>query len=528
MKTDVSGIMKRFSGAMIQPVMFLAAAGILLSLCVIMRMSFFPAPIVAVGDFIYNLMMNGMMNNLAVIFTVGLTCALAKKQKTDAAVISIVSFLCFLYANNGWLAQTGGLIEAESLVGTGQAMVFGVQVIDMGVFVGLILGSVNGWLFNKFCDVKFPDVVRIYGGTRLVMMLCVFAAALIGIAACYVWPLVSGALISLQGFIEGSGNIGLFVYGFLNRALIPTGLHHLIYMPFMFSSVGGVAEIAGETYVGATPIYLAELGNLASITQMDPSVKYMIFGFAKIFGSIGTVLAFIATAKPEKKAETRALLIPLAFTAVVAGITEPLEFMYLFVSPLLFLVHSVLDGLFQVILFVAGYSVQLSNITTIFTSLLIFPQELSHQWVIIPVGLGAIFAWFVIFRFLILKFNLKTPGREDDGEEIDLAQIGAAAAASLKPGASASAPVAATEDDSHNIQDLIDGLGGSENIESVLNCFTRLRVDLVDMGKIDEAVINRYENKGIVRGKNNVQIIIGMKVQDVCDSLKTALGRPLE
>lgn len=524
MKTDFAGLMKRFSGAMIQPIMFLAVAGILLTLSVIARMSIFPAPVVAVGDFMYNLMMNGMINNLAIIFCIGLTCALAKKQKGDAAVIGLVSFLCFLYANNGWLTATGGLIEAESLVGTGQGIVLGVQVVDMGVFIGIILGSINGWLFNKFSDVRFPDAVAIYGGTRLVFILAVLAAGLVGIAACYVWPIVSAGLMSLQTFIEQSGNIGLFVYGFLNRILIPTGLHHLVYMPFMFSSVGGVAEIAGQEYVGATPIYLAEIGNIGAITQMDPSVKYMLFGFGKIFGSIGTVLAFVLTAKPEKRAQTRALLIPVLVCAVVAGITEPLEFMYLFVSPLLFLVHSILDGLFQVILFVAGYGVQLSNLTTIFSSLIVVPMELSHVWVIIPVGLAAIVVWFLVFRFLILKLDLKTPGREDDGEEIDLSQMNAQTVAAAKKGAAA----AASAEEALSVQPIIDGLGGPENIVSVINCFTRLRIDLKDMEKLDEATINQYPNKGIVKGKGNVQIIIGMKVQDVCERVNHALGREME
>lgn len=524
MSKDISGIMKRFSGAMIQPVMFLAVGGILLAFASIMRMTFMPGFIASIGNFVYEIIMNGTINNLAVIFCVGLTCALAKKQKADAAVVGITSFLVFLFANNYWLKTTGKLIEADMLVGTGQAMVLGVQVVDMGVFGSLLVGGLNGWLFNKLCDVQFPDAIRIYGGTRLGYLAAIGASALVGIAACYVWPIVSGGLMSVQGFIEGSGNIGLFVYGFLNRLLIPTGLHHLVYMPFCYSSVGGVAEIAGQVYNGAGMIYAAEVGNAAAITQIDPSVKYLLFGFSKIFASVGVVLAFIHTARPERRAEVRSMLIPACITAVVAGITEPLEFMFLFVSPLLFVAHAFLDGLFQVILHLTGFAMNLGNIMSILTSAIIFPAELTRWYMVIPVGLLGIAAWYFVFRFLILKLDLKTPGREDDGKEIDLSQLNAKTSKGEKAPKPAKAGALTDED----VQHIIAGLGGPDNIVSLLNCFTRLRVDLKDMSLLDEDELNKYQNKGLVKGHNNVQIIVGMKVQDVCEAVTIALGRELE
>lgn len=525
MKVDVSGTMKRFSGAMIQPVMFLAVAGILLAVAAILRMAFMPALIVAVGDFLYNLLMNGFINNLAVVFCVGLTCALAKKGKTDAAVIGIVSFLVFINANNLWLQNMGALIQADTLYGTGQAMVLGVQVEDMGVFGAIIIGCLNGWIFNKLCNVKFPDAVRVYGGTRFAFLVCIAVAAVVGIAACYVWPAVAAALGALQGIIEGSGYVGLFIYGFLNRILIPTGLHHLVYMPFIYSSVGGTAEIAGHVYNGAAMIYMAETGNAGTLAAMDPSLKYMVFGFSKIFGSIGCVLAFINTAYPDRKADAKATLIPVCLTAVIAGITEPLEFMYLFVSPLLFVAHSILDGLFQVILVVAGYAMSCMSFIDIVTGAIVFPMDITHWWIVIPVGLVAIAAWFIVFRTLILKLDLKTPGREDKGHEIDIKSMNAKKAKegqNTKP--AASNDIAQFGD----VQDLIDGLGGPDNIVGALNCFTRLRVDLKDINLLNEDIINKYENKGIVRGKDNVQIIIGMKVQDVFEAFMQKLDREIE
>ena len=523
MKVDISGTMKRFSGAMIQPVMFLAVGGIVLALAAILRMTFMPAAVITAGDFIYNLMMNGFINNLAVVFCVGLTCSLAKKNKGDAAVIGIVSFLVFLHANNLWLQSMGNIVEADVLYGTGQAMVLGVQVEDMGVFGAVIIGCLNGWLFNKLCDVKFPDAVRIYGGTRLVFIASIVTSALVGIAACYVWPTVASGLSALQGFIENSGNIGLFVYGLLNRLLIPTGLHHLVYMPFIYSNIGGTAEIAGQVQNGAAMIYMAEMGNAGSLTSIDPSIKYMVFGFSKIFGSIGCVLAFINTALPERKADAKAMLLPAMFTAVIAGITEPLEFMYLFVSPLLFVVHSILDGLFQVILIVSGYAMSCGSLIDIVTGALVLPASVSHWYMIIPVGLAAIAAWFLVFRTLILKLDLKTPGREDAGKEIDISTMNASTAKKATRSKKDNGI-----DQFGDVQDLIDGLGGPDNITGALNCFTRLRVDLKNMEMIDEDIINKFENKGIVRGNNNVQIIIGMKVQDVFEAFMTKLDRTIE
>lgn len=535
MKVDVSGIMKRFSGAMIQPVMFLAVAGIMLALAAIFRLTYMPAFIIGIGDFLYNLFMNGFINNLVVIFVVGLTCAFAKKQKTDAAVVAIASFLAYLYANNYWLNLTGALAEPidGAFYGTGQAMVLGVQVTDMGVFISIILGCVNGWIFNKLCDVKFPDAVRIYGGTKLAFLVCALVSAAIGVAATYFWPPVSNVISMLQGFMQNAGYAGLFVYGFLNRILIPTGLHHLVWMPFNYTSVGGVAEIAGQAYQGAAVIYTAEIANIASITSIDPSVRYIVFGFSKVFGSIGCVLAFIATAKPEKRAQTQALLIPSCITAVVAGITEPLEFTYLFVSPLLFLVHSLLDGIFQTLIIAVGYMAQVDNLISLITTAIIIPWDMSHFYLIFPVGAAAIVIWFLAFRFFILKFDLKTPGREDEGEEIDLSQMNRKAFEAQKAAGGAAVAVAGggtavVADDATNVQHIIDGLGGPDNIVSLMNCFTRLRIDLKDMDLINEDEVNKFKNSGIVRGKNNVQIIVGMKVQDVFEKVMVALGRDLE
>lgn len=537
MSIDIQGTMKRFSGAIIRPVLFLAVAGILLAFSVIMRMDGMPAPIVLVGDLIYTCMNSGVVGNLGILFCIGLTCALANKKKGDAAVIAGSTFLVFLYANNFWLTQNNMLADATGgLYGTGQGMVLGVQVVDMGVFIGIILGCLNGWLFNKFCDVKFPEVVSTYDGTRWVFFLAVMVAGVLGIVMCYVWPVVNGWINSLQDFIYVSGYAGQFLYGFLNKLLIPTGMHHLLWMPFMYSAVGGTAQIAGEAVSGSYNIFMAELGNSASIAVMDPSIRFCELGFGKWFGTIGTVLAFISVVPKEHRARVRGMLVPSALVAILAGITEPFEFMYLWVSPILFVVNAALDGLFQCILYAFGWRALLTGFIETVPGLIALPVELSRWYVVIPVGIVAIAVWFVCFRFLILKLNLKTPGRGDEDDEIDLSQMNAknyqAAKAAEKAGAAAVALGSDESDqpvpDSADIKHIINGLGGPDNIVRVINCFTRLRVDVNDMEKVDKDEINHYTNSGIIEGKNNVQIVIGMGVGEVCEAVNHALGREME
>lgn len=455
MNLDIQGAMKRFSGAIIKPVMFLAVAGILLAVSVILKMEGMPEPVVMLGQLIYTCVNSGVVGNLGLIFCIGLTCALANKRAGDAAVIAASTFLVFLYANNAWLTNNGMLIDPTGgLYGTGQGVVLGIQVVDMGVFIGIILGCLNGWVFNKFCDTKFPEVFSTYGGTKFVFLIAIFIAGALGIVMCYVWPVVNGWINGLQDFMYGTGYAGQFVYGFLNKLLIPTGMHHLLWMPFMYSAVGGTAQIAGEAYAGSYNIFMAELGNASAITAMDPSIRFSLLGFGKWFGTVGTVLAFISVAKPQHRAQVRAMLVPAALVALPAG--------------------------------------------------------LSQWFMVIPVGLVAIAVWFFVFRFLILKLNLVTPGREDEDEKLDEVDGATPLASGVSP---------------ESVQVIIDGLGGAANIKKVMNCFTRLRVDVEDMSLVDEDKINEYRNSGIVHGgPNNIQIVIGLKVQDVTEAVKVALG----
>jgi PTS system, glucose-like IIB component len=528
MKDRVVEATQKFARAIIQPVMFLAIIGSVIALSVVLKLEVMPDAVKAVGKFLYTIANDACLSQLSVIFCVGLTTALAKKKKADAAVCGITCYLIYLYANNAILTLTGRLAKpgALGLAGTGQASVFGIQVVDMGVFLGIILGCVIPYVFNRFCDVKFPDAVSIYGGSRAAFFLAMVVTAVLAILFSYIWPAINAVITLITGFISGTGALGVFIYGFLNRILIPTGMHHLVYMPFLFTPVGGVATIAGKQVTGALQIWNAQLGSLSSITSLDASSRFLDFGFSKLFGCIGICLAFIKTAKPEKKAATKGMLLPALFVAVIAGITEPFEFAFLFISPLLWLIHSVLDGLFQMLVNIVGCHVsQYAGIIDFITSNIFIPQGLSKMWLYAIIGLVGTAIWYFLFVFLITKFDIKTPGREDDdeihfGKGKEAAKLDAENAKKEKIGSAA----ADSKETAGDVKYLIEGLGGAENILQVNNCFTRLRVEVKDINKLDESIIDKFPNKGIVKKKSNVQIIIGMKVQDVREEIAGKLG----
>ncbi|MGL5978904.1 MAG: PTS transporter subunit EIIC [Erysipelotrichaceae bacterium] len=505
MKKKLYDATQKFSQTVVLPVMFMSVTGLILSLGIILSMDGMPTILQAIGGVFYGLMYEIGITQLPLIFCVGIAVGLSRKKKTEAALLAVMSFILFLSANNMYLAMMGKLVEG-SLAGSGQAILLGFQVVDMGVFIGIIIGVVTGVVFNKYCDTKFPDVVSVYGGSRFVLFLLILINIGLAILFGEVWPIVNNGILALGNFINESGNFGLFTYGFLNRFLIPTGMHHLIYMPFMFTSVGGAVQIGGEMVYGASNILLSEMGDLANITALSESVKYMMFGFAKTFGSIGVTMAFINTAKPEHKKRVKAILIPLLMVALMAGITEPLEFTFAFISPVLWLAYSVLDGLFQVIIFALGSRLAMTGgLLKVLPTLFSIPMGLTKAYITFGVGLLSIPVWYYTFKFLIVKLKLRTIA--DQEENVDSVQT-----------------TPSVSQETSDVQCIVDGLGGVENIVSVTNCFTRLRVEVLDVNKINDAKINEFPNSGIVKKNNNIQIIIGMKVGDVKDRVVKITG----
>ncbi len=505
-----------FSRNIVDPVLYLAVTGIILAISTVCSLA---TGLVADFGTLLNAATNSaVIGNLSVIFAVGLCAGFAKKQKANAAVLGLISYLMFLYVNNSYLTLTGQLAEpgVQGLMGTGQATVLGLQVTDLNVFGGVFIGCLTGFIYNKLIDIKVPDYVRIYGGPRLALLAMIPIMLLISIAATIVWPPIADAINSASALINASGGFGLFVYSFLNRFLIPVGMHHFMWVPFDYSAIGGTATIAGETVAGATNIFYAELPLIAdgTITTIDPSVRFAMFGFGKEFITLGIVLAMIHAARPENRKAVAAMLVPIYVTAALSGITEPLDFQILFASPLLWFVYSALVGLSEVVLYLIGV-----RVLNMFGFIELFTVNTSLPWDVTKFPLwfvvGAVFValTFVMFRFLIGKFNYPSPGhRADWSAEVDGAEAGAEGI-----GAGAVAP------ENQKAMYIIDGLGGPDNIVQLGCCMTRLRVDVADESLVDDETIKKGVNKAIIHNGKNIQVVVGTSVHDLYDTLRPIL-----
>lgn len=524
MKQKVMDILQKFSKAMFIPVLILPIAGILIAVGnlftnarLIEMVPFMDNPITTGFGAILSGALVAILNNLGLIFCVGLAVGLANKKKSEAGFTALLGFMVFINAMNKFMSLTGILYDGESLRGTGQAMVLGIQVLDMGVFLGIILGIVTAMVHNKFCEIEFNNAFQIYGGSRFVFIVLIPVVVILSVILTYVWPFIQAGISSLGIFINRTGNFGIFLYGALERLLIPTGLHHLVYTPFLYTSLGGVAEVGGQILEGSRNIYYAEMAD-PSIAVLSQSVIWDARGISKMFGLIGACLAMYHTAKPENRNKIKAILIPAAVTSFIAGVTEPIEFSFMFVAPVLFAVHAGLSGLSMVVL-------NLLNVRAIgpngFIDFLLYNLPLGigkTGWpMYIAVGLVFFVVYYVVFRFLISKFNFKTLGRESEGMEMKLhtkAEYKEKKAAETKG-----------KTDSVDAPLIIEALGGAENIKKVDNCYTRLRLILDNPELVKEDILkNETGASGVMKKGNNVQVVYGLKVNAVRKAVDQELG----
>ena len=527
----IKGALEVFSKSIVQPLMYLSVAGILLIIGIILTNSTVTGmlpflqsgPFQLIGKIIYDSLMF-LVNNLAVIFCAGIAGAMAKKDKGHATLIGLMSFFLFLEANNITLNLSGKLIDGSQsmlgLTGTGQATVLGIQVLDTGVFGGIILGCITGAIFNRFSGKQFPIALSMFSGVRFPFLIMIVVSWVMGWAFCYILPPVQGAISALAGLIQESGNIGLFFYGLLNKLLVPTGLHHLIYTPFQFSDVGGTLALGDTVVAGAYPIRMAEMA-MEGMPFSD-STYFNSYTFNNLWPYIGIGLAFITTAYQQNRKKTEAVIIPLIVTAVLSCITEPMDFLFVFAAPVLFIIHSVLSGVFLVLLKVPSIPAGTSGgIINILVSNLVLGVEKTNWPMMILLGVINAALYFFLFRFLIKKLNLHTPGREKETELAQAVAEGETVAAQVEAQGAAPADV----DADAAVLDLIKGLGGKDNIESLENCFTRLRVNVKDDSVIDEGLINHMKNSGIMRKGKDIQIIFGMEVAKVRGQVEDALEK---
>lgn len=501
MKETVQKSMRTFARAIIQPVMFMAVSGLIISIAAIMRMEFMPSAIANVGNFFFCIINSGAIGSLSVIFCVGIAAALTKK-KTDSAIVAITCFMIFLYANNSWLTLTNRLAEPgeQGLFGTGQNMVMGIQVNDMGVFLGIVIGCMVGFIVNRFGNVKFHKYLTPYEGTKFAYAISIFATIALAIIVTYVWPIINSGVNAAVSVMASSGPFGFFTYGFLNRMLLPVGMHHLLWMPLHFTPMGGTAQIAGETVSGAFNIWLAQLGDISNVTTMNSAVGFLT-NFGPLAFPAAIAAAFIKTALPENKAKVKAIVIPAVILAALAGTTEPIEFLFLFAAPVLWLVHAILFGFSFFLANVLGLRVMVGSIPETIPSLFV-PMNLGHTWLIIPIILVIAVMEYFAFKYLIVKLNLPTLGREPKEE--------------LTP----QNETITVKGDEAGLAVIVNGLGGVDNISEIYNCYSRLRLDVLDDKKVDINLLKTFPSSGVVDKQKHIQIIIGIGVTELREALE--------
>nr|WP_304215012.1 PTS transporter subunit EIIC [Fredinandcohnia onubensis] len=528
MKAKMMEGMQRFSKAMFIPVLILPIAGILIALGNL----FTNARLLEVIPFLDNPITTGfgsiltgslvsILGNLGLIFCVGITVGLANKEKAVAGFTALLGYLVFVNAMNKFMDLTGVLYQGDSLQGTGQTLVLGVQILDMGVFLGIILGIVTAFVHNKFVDIEFNGAFQIYGGSRFVFIVLIPVVVLLSIALTYIWPFFQNGINNLGSLINHSGNFGIFLYGMLERLLIPTGLHHLIYTPFLYTSLGGVAEVGGQIFEGARNIYYAEIAD-PTVKELSSSVVWDARGISKMFGLLGACLAMYHTAKPENKAKVKAILIPAAVTSFIAGVTEPIEFSFMFVAPLLFVVHAALSGLAMVTFSLLDVrAIGPNGMIDFLLFNLPLGIEKTHWPMYILIGLIFFVIYYLLFRFLIVKLNFKTVGREEGGQETKLytkkdlkeKQKQGKTGTSESQGNDGIAPV------------IVDALGGASNIHTVTNCYTRLRLTLDNPEMVNEEVLKKETGaSGVVIKDKNVQVVYGLQVTTIRKAVDSYLG----
>ena len=515
---------QRFGGAMMAPVLLFAFTGIVVGLASVFTNTQVMGKIAEEGtiwhSFWYVVAEGGwtVFRQMPILFAIGLPISLATKTNARACMETFALYTTFNYFVAAILKVFNGIDAAEQIANkvTGYSAIGGVPTLDTNLFGGILIAALVVYLHNKYFDKKLPDFLGVFQGSVFVYMIgfvvlipCAFLTVLI-------WPKVQLGIGAMQGFMKASGIFGVWIYTFLERILIPTGLHHFIYTPFIF----GPAAVQGGIQVYWVE-HIKEFAQSAqSLKSLFPQGGFALHGNSKIFGAIGIALAMYATAKPNKKKTVAALLIPVVFTAVVSGITEPLEFTFLFIAPVLFAVHAFLAATMAATMYAFGVVGNMVGGLLDFLFLNWVPMFKNHSGTVITqIVIGSVFTviYFFVFKFLIQKMNLKTPGREDEDEEMKLYS---------KADYKAKHGEGDTKADEYEDKALIilEALGGKENIEELNNCATRLRVSVKDASKLlPDAAFKQAGAHGVVRKGTAIQVIIGLSVPQVRERIENLI-----
>lgn len=522
MKDKVFGVLQRVGRSFMLPIALLPVAGLLLGIG-----SSFTNPttlatynltnIIREGGLLYtilNIMSKAggvVFDNLPLLFAMGVAIGMAKKEKEVAALSGAISYLIMNTAISTLIAANGGV---EALDANTTTSVLGITTLQMGVFGGIVVGLGVAALHNRFYKIELPQVLSFFGGTRFVPIICSLVFLVVGAVMFYVWPIVQGWIASLGNLVLASGYFGTWIYGIIERALIPFGLHHVFYMPFWQTEIGGAVMIDGTLVQGAQNIFFAELASNSTTQFSVEATRFMAGKFPfMIFGLPAAAYAMYKLARPEKKKVAGGLLLSAALTAMLTGITEPLEFTFLFVAPLMYGVHCVLAGLSFMLMHILNVGVGMTFSGGLIDLFLfgVLQGNAKTNWIwIIVVGLVYALLYFAVFYFMIKKFNYKTPGREADDEETKLY---------TRKDVDARKNQAKAQPDSVSAL-ILKGLGGKDNISDIDCCATRLRVTVKKPELTDEATLRQSGASGVIKKGHGVQIVYGPKVSVIKSNLE--------
>lgn len=507
---------------------------------------------------------NIVFANLPVLFAMGVAIGMARKEKEVAALSAVIAFFVMHASIGALITLRGG---AQEMLSGAVEDVCGITSLQMGVFGGILVGLGVAALHNRFYRIALPQVLSFFGGTRFVPIISAIVYLGVGILLFFVWPPVQAGIYHVGDLVLRSGYAGTWLYGLMERALIPFGLHHVFYLPFWQTAVGGTAQVGGQLIEGAQNIFFAELSQPGIAHFSVAATRFMSGKFPlMIFGLPGAALAMYRCADPGKRKEAGGLLLSAALTSMLTGITEPLEFTFLFVAPVLYGIHCVFAGAAYMLMHMCNVGVGMTFSGGLIDLFLfgILQGNAKTDWVrIVFVGIGYFIVYYFLFSFLIRRFDFKTPGRESGADEVKLytrADVNARKQAEAdgtsvhlsgngkgtensgqkdegkrRTGATGhlddgrtqtGAGTARTFGDAMEVSAIItEGLGGRDNISDVDCCATRLRVTVHDEAKVDELLLKESGAAGVIRRGKGIQVVYGPRVTVIKSDLEDYLSR---
>jgi len=450
---------------------------------------------------------NIIFSNLAIIFAAGVAMGMAENEKAGAVISSIISFLTMHQAISAMLFLNSKLVEGAMPSGAIN-LVCGIRSLDMGVFGGILVGMGVAMLHNKFYKIKLPDILSFFSGTRFIPIISSVVFALVGISMYFIWPFVQNLMLSLSSLITKSGYIGTFIFGLIERSLIPFGLHHVFYLPFWQTQIGGSLYVDGKFVHGAQNIFFAQLAS-PNVTKFSVEASKFFTGKFPfmIFGLPGAALAMFNVAKKNKKKVVGGLLLSATMTSMLTGITEPIEFTFLFVAPILYIIHCLFAGISFMLMHIFNVSVGMTFSAGIIDLLLfgIIQGNSKTNWImILPVGICYFIMYYFVFKFIIKKMNLITPGREEDEVQSKLFTKNDFNVGTEK----------------NIVSQIVLGLGGVENVLDVGCCISRLRISVKNSEKVSEVILKNTGASGVIKKGTAVQIVYGPKAAVIKSELE--------